>query len=451
MDFAGAGGERLGLGPIRGLRLGAALVAGLPPPRCDGRLHAGRRPGGAAARRPSGSRRGRWRSLRAPPPTCSRPALAAAVPAYEESLSHAHAAGPDPRRPLVRPARRGGRGGAPRPRSIWLVMAVHWGLGALPAATCWAATTARPRPGVTGPGGCAGSRWASARPWSGPGGGAGRLAGPLAGRRSRLRRPARHPGLGSPSRSSSRCCWPGGASRRRPWPAAARLGDAGLELARPLRRHDGDGARGSCSGCWPDPPLLLAAAGIAPHLPRIAPVAGMCWAAAVLGARGLVRLGGTGLAVAAAAGHRAAGARPPLPAGGCGPRPPPGRSAPRPGASRWGAAGAAGAGGAAGTREAVRACWRPVAPRGAGRQDPLDRRGTGGGPALAAGRLLRADLIDARRGGRRHDWRWWRATARATGVRVWTGFGVAHRSAACFSMKLRWRKSMPGRVRGADR
>ncbi len=293
--FAGAAGERLGLGPIRGLRLGAALVAGLL----------------AAALALTGFALGGVPvALLAPavfwftPRTLSLGLLATpdllgallwlmAVQAYARALAN-----------TTRLSRTGAglwcgvlcaAAAAVRPdlSSLWPVLVLHWGLGRVhlrwlarhnhptPApGTDWAARL-RHLPTAIGAAlllipAAVLAFWPSL--WSAPLGAAGALLGTIGWGQPRLVvNPALH------------------ALAALPAPTVALLalgaGHATLRLAGALRRHDGDVAR--LEALWllaGTLPLLLAAVGVAPRLPGLSPVVQALAPLALLGARALVAL-----------------------------------------------------------------------------------------------------------------------------------------------------------------
>ena len=298
--FAGAGGERAGLGPIRGLRLGSALLAGL----LSATLAAGAFTlGGAAA------------ALLAPaifwftPRTLSLGLLATpdllgallwllAMQGFVRALA-------SPTR-LAR-TRAGlvcglacAAAAAVRPdlASLWLVLVVHWGLGRFhlrwlargdraearteaEAEVDWAARRRRVPTAIGAgllliPAAMLGF-WPAH--WSAPLRGGGALLASI--------------GWGQPPPSVNPALL---ALAALPAPTLALLalgvGHATLRLVGALRRREGAVSR--LEMLWllaGTVPLLLAAVGLAPRLPGIAPVVQALPPLALLGARALVALG----------------------------------------------------------------------------------------------------------------------------------------------------------------
>jgi hypothetical protein len=293
--FAGAGGERLGLGPIRGLRLGAALAAGL---LAAALALAGFALGGVpvALLAPAAF----WFTPRTVPfgwmvtPDLLGALLwFAAVQAYSRSLAspsplgRAHAG--------LWSAGLGAAAAAVRPdlASIWLVLALHWGLGRFHLAWLARHDGPTPRPAVDW-----GARlrriptavgaalllipatvlacWPGA--WSAPL----RSLGPLLAA----------VGWGQPAPAVDPVALLLAAT---PAPAVALLalgaGHAALRLMRALRRHDGEvSARETLWLLAGLLPLLLAAVGLAPRLPGLSPLVQGLAPLALLGARALPAL-----------------------------------------------------------------------------------------------------------------------------------------------------------------
>jgi hypothetical protein len=293
--FAGAGGERLGLGPIRGYRLGAALVAGL---LAAALALLGFALGGVpvALLAPAlfwFTPRSLSLGLLATPDLLGALLWLVAVQAYALALAN-----------KTRLSRTGAglwcgllcaAAAATRPdlASLWLVLSVHWGLGRIhlrwlarhnhptpEPSTDWAARLRRLPTAI----GAATvlipavvlATWPSH--WSSPLRAAGALLATV--------------GWGQPPLAVNPVLH---ALAALPAPTVALLalgvGHAVLRLGRALRRHDGDVA-------WLETlwllaatlPLLLAALGIAPRLPGLAPVVHALAPLALLGARALVAL-----------------------------------------------------------------------------------------------------------------------------------------------------------------
>jgi hypothetical protein len=295
--LAGAGGERIGLGPIRGLRLGAAVVAGLLATALAlGGFALGGAP--AAALAPAlfwFTPRTLALGLQATPDLLGALLWLTALQAFARALAAS-----------TRLARtRAGLGSgllgalaaAVRPdlASIWLVMLVHWGLGRLHLRWLARHQLATPEPA---------SHWAA------------RLRRvPIAIVAALLLIPVvtlacwpvhwSHPlrggallaalGWGQPPPAVNTVLL---ALAALPAPAIALIllgiGHAGLRLAGALRRHQGEVA--STETLWllaGTLPLLLAAAGLAPRSPGLAPLVHGLAPLALLGARALVALAET--------------------------------------------------------------------------------------------------------------------------------------------------------------
>ncbi len=290
--FAGAGGERLGLGPIRGPRLGAALVAGvLAAALAMGGFALGGAP--AALLAPAifwFTPRTLSLGLLATPDLLGALLWLVAVQAFGRALSE-----------TTRLARtRAGlwcgclcaAAAAVRPdlAALWLVLVAHWGLGRLHLG--WLARHNHPTPEPAGDWAARLRRvptaigaalllipaavlacWPSH--WSAPLHGAGAL---LATAGWGLPPPLVNPALL--------------ALAALPAPTVALLalgaGHAALRLSRALRRRDGTVA-------WQETlwllagliPLLLAAVGVSPRLPGLAPVVQALPPLALLSARAL--------------------------------------------------------------------------------------------------------------------------------------------------------------------
>jgi hypothetical protein len=293
--FAGAAGERLGLGPIRGLRLGAALVAGL--------LAAALALGGFALG-------GAPAALLAPaiywftPRTLSLGLLATpdllgallwlvAVQAFSRSL--AAATGLARTHAGLWSALLCAAAAAVRPdlASLWVVLSLHWGLGRFHLR--WLARHNHPTPEPS-------IDWATRLRRVPTAIGAALVLTPaavLACWPTHWSHPLRDAGAllaavgwGQPSLTVNPAFH---ALAALPAPTVALLalgvGHAMLRLARALRHHDGDVAR--LETLWllaGTVPLLLAAAGIAPRLTGLSPAVHALAPLALLGARALVAL-----------------------------------------------------------------------------------------------------------------------------------------------------------------
>ncbi len=290
--FAGAGGERLGLGPVGGLRLGVALVAGLLSAALAlGGFALGGAP--VALLAPAAfwfTPRTLALGLLATPDLLGALLWLVAVQVFARALGNPT--------PLTR-TRDGlwcgllcAAAAAVRPDlvSLWLVLALHWGLGRFhlrwlahhhrSAAAAWSVRLRR-TPTAIGAGlllipaavlACWPAHWRA----------------PLAGLGALLS--AVGWGQASPTVNPALALL---AALPIPTVAllALGLGHAALRLARALRRHDGDAA-------WLETlwllagtvPLLLAAVGLAPRLPGLAPLLHGLAPLALLGARALVAL-----------------------------------------------------------------------------------------------------------------------------------------------------------------
>jgi hypothetical protein len=293
--FAAAGGERIGLGPFRGLRLGAALVAGL--------LAAALALGGFALG-------GAPVAVLAPaifwftPPTLSLGLLATpdllgallwlvAVGSYARSLANRTAltrTGAGLWCGLVSAAAAAVR---PDLASLSLVLIVHWGMGRfhirwlarrrhfqLEPATDWAERLRRVPTAIGAALLLTPAAVLACWPvhWNAPLRGLGALLTTLGwGQPPPLVNPALHALAALPAATVALL--------------ALGVGHGSLRLVLALRRHDGDVA-------WLETlwllagtlPLLLAALGIGPRVPGLAPVVQALPPLALLGARALVAL-----------------------------------------------------------------------------------------------------------------------------------------------------------------